>query len=91
MALNTFNTHLSDVGQRLQELQQVTSNIEALLNRHDHNDYGSLIASDFDGRLVTKTQYDNALVTISNLIDTFMPAGNGTNIDQYLYEVPDGS
>ncbi len=88
MALNTFNSHLSEVGTKLQELQKVASDLEGLLNRHDHNNYSSLVTGDYTGRQVTKVQYDNALTTITNLIDTFMPAGNGTNIDQYLFEIP---
>ena len=88
MALSTFESHLSDVGVKLRELQNAVSDLEGLLNRHTHNGYSSLVTGDYDEEAVTKIEYDNAITTINNLINTFMPAGNGTNIDQYLYEVP---
>ena len=88
MALNTFDSHLSEVGTSLKELQKVVSNLEGRLKRHTHNAYDTLATGDYAGRAVTKIEYDNAITTINNLINTFMPAGNGTNIDQYLYEVP---
>jgi hypothetical protein len=88
MAVNSFKSHISEVGDRLKELRQATKELSLLLERHNHNNYSGLIAGDFTGQEVTKAQYDAALTSIVNLIDTWLPAGHGTNIDNYLYEVP---
>ena len=86
MAVNTFDSHLSEIGDRLALLRKITGDLEELLSRHDHNGYASLVAGDFTGRAVTKAQYDNAMTSIDNLLDIWLPAGHGTNIDNYLYE-----
>lgn len=88
MAINTFDSHLSEVGARLQELRNVIGDLEEILNRHGHNNYNALSAGDYVDRQVDKAQYDAALSSITNLVDTWLPVGHGTNIDQYLYEVP---
>jgi hypothetical protein len=88
MAVNTFDSHLSEVGARLQELRNTIDELEGLLLRHTHNGYSGLASGDFAGRAVTQLQYNNAITSIDNLLNTWLPAGHGTNIDQYLYEVP---
>jgi predicted negative regulator of RcsB-dependent stress response len=88
MAVNTFDSHLNEVGTKLQELRNVIGDLEEILKRHGHNNYSALAIGDYAGRQVDKTQYDNALSSITNLVDIWLPGGHGTNIDQYLYEVP---
>jgi hypothetical protein len=88
LAVNSFDSHLSEIGGKLQELRNVIGDLDEILARHNHNGYNSLISTDFDGRQVDKTQYDNALSSIDNLINTWLVGGHGTNIDNYLYEVP---
>jgi hypothetical protein len=88
MSVKTFDSHLAEVGARLQELRESSSGLALLLERHNHNGYSTLDSVDFDGRQVTKGQYDAAMVSITNLIDTWLPGGHGTNIDTYLYETP---
>jgi hypothetical protein len=88
MAVNTFNSHLDEVGARLQDLRNTIDELEGLLKRHNHNAYDTLVAGDYAGRAVTKLQYDNALSSIDNLLNTWLTAGNGTNIDNYLFEIP---
>ncbi|MHC4621363.1 MAG: hypothetical protein ACYTEQ_26780 [Planctomycetota bacterium] len=89
MAMNTFESHLSEVGTQLESLRDVIKELELLLKRHDHNNYTAIIGSEFDTEAVTKAQYDAAISSIDNLIDTWLPSGHGTNIDEYLYEVPE--
>lgn len=86
MAVNSFDSHLSEVGAALQELNAAISRLDEILGRHDHNGYGLLVTANFDGRAVTKDEYDAAMSSIDNLIETWLPAGHGTNIDGYLYE-----
>lgn len=88
MAVNTFNSHISEVGAKLQEFRNVIDELEGLLKRHNHNGYSTLVTGDFAGRPVTKIQYDNAFSSIDDVLNTWLPAGNGTNIDTYLFEVP---
>jgi len=88
MAVNTFDSHISDLGGRLQELMTVIDKLEGLLKTHNFNDYISLDAADYTDRQVTKAQYDAAMVTVTDLLNTWLPAGHGTNIDGYLYEIP---
>jgi len=88
MAVNTFNSHLDELGNRLLELRVIIDKLDGLLLRHNNNAYSSLVSGDYDGRLVTKLEYDNAMTSINALLNTWLPAGNGTNIDSYLYEVP---
>ena len=88
MALNTFSSHLSEVGASLQELMNVIDGLEGILNRHNHNNYGALSTDKFDSEVVTKAQYDAAMVSVTNLLETWLPGGHGTQIDNYLYEVP---
>lgn len=91
MALNTFASHLGEVGLNLKALRSAIRELDGLLNRHVHNNYTSIISSEFDIEPVTKEQYDSAMASISNLIDTWLPAGHGTNIDSFLYETPETS
>ncbi len=88
MAVNTFDSHLSEVGAKLQELRNVLGDLEEILKRHGHNNYSALVVGDFAGRQVDKAQYDDALSSITNLVNLWLPAGHGTNIDKYLYEIP---
>lgn len=89
MALNTFASHLREVGVELKELRSAIRELDGLLNRHNHNNYTAIISSEFDIEPVTKAQYDAAMSSILNLIDTWLPAGHGTNIDSFLYETPE--
>lgn len=91
MAVNTFSSHISEVGERLAELRESTKELQLLLKRHDHNNYTAVISAEFDTEQVkvTKIQYDAAMSSIVNLIDVWLPAGHGSNIDNYLYEVPE--
>ena len=88
MAVNSFDSHLAEIGTQLQEFRKVASELELLLSRHTHNGYASLVTGSFAGRSVDKEQYDNALSSIDNLLNTWLAGGHGTNIDEYLYEVP---
>lgn len=89
MALNTFASHLSEVGASLQELRAAIKELDFRLSRHDHNNYTAVLETEFNTEAVTKAQYDAAMSSINNLIYTWLPAGHGTNIDEYLYEVPE--
>ena len=88
MAVNTFDSHINEVGEKLQELRGIIGDLEEILNRHSHNNYSALVAGDYAGRQVDKVQYDAAMSSITNLINTWLTSGHGTNIDMYLYEVP---
>lgn len=88
MAVNDFDSHINEVGEQLQAFRNVIDELEGLLKRHNHNAYDTLVTGDFAGRAVDKTQYDNAFSSIDNLLNTWLTAGHGTNIDMYLFEVP---
>ena len=88
MAINDFDSHLTDVGNALDDLNETMARLDELLRRHNHNDYSTLITTDFDGRAVDKPTYDSALSSIDNLLNTWLTAGHGTNIDAYLHERP---
>ena len=88
MAINDFQRHITELGARLQEFRVVVGHLDELLSRHGHNGYNSLVDDDFTETLVSKAEYDAAMVSVSNLVETWLPAGHGTNIDGYLYEVP---
>lgn len=89
MALNTFASHLTEVGARLRELRASIKELDDLLSRHGHNNYTAIVESEFDTEQVTKDQYNAAMSSIENLTGTWLPAGHGTNIDSYLFEVPE--
>lgn len=88
MAVNDFDSHLTDVGNALDEFRQAVKVLEDLRKRHNHNGYSTLASTAFDGRAVDKTTYDLAMSTVVALLDTWLVAGHGTNIDKYLFEVP---
>jgi hypothetical protein len=91
MAVNTFSSHISEVGTQLAALREATKELQFLLKRHDHNNYTAVLPAEFDTERVTKAQYDAAMSSVVNLIDTWLPAGHGSNIDKYLYETPETS
>jgi len=88
MAINTFNSHIEETGQKLQEFRKILTDLEGLYSRHTHNNYIALVSGDFDGRAVNKTQYDNAYSSINDLLNIWLAGGHGTNIDQFLFERP---
>jgi hypothetical protein len=88
MATNDFDTHLQNVGIALEQFNEARSALEDILSIHNHNNYNALVSGVYTGRVVTKAQYDDALSSIVNLFDTWLPAGHGTNFDKYLYEIP---
>lgn len=88
MSINTFDGHISEIGTDLQRLREIIDSLDGKLKRHTHNAYSGLMAGDFAGRQVDKVQYDNAITSIDNLLNTWLAAGHGTNIDAYLYETP---
>jgi hypothetical protein len=87
MAVNSFDSHLSELGSKMQQLLDVIEEIDGIMDRHAANGYSGLAAGDYAGRAVDKTQYDNATSSMVNLVDTWRPA-HRTNINLYLFEIP---
>ena len=87
MSVNTFNTHLDELGQRMQELLKIIEEIDGIMDRHTANGYSTLDAGDYTGRAVTKAQYDAATGSMTDLVNTWRPV-HRTNINQYLFETP---
>jgi hypothetical protein len=87
MALNTFNGHISELGEKMQELLEIIEQIDGIMDRHTANGYSGLATGAYTGRSVDKTQYDAATSSMADLVDTWRPT-HRTNINAYLYEIP---
>jgi predicted negative regulator of RcsB-dependent stress response len=88
MSIFTFDQYLDDVGGAVQEFQKARDRLEALLSRHKSAAFSDLAAADFSGKTVTKAQYDAAMVTFNDLVNTWWTSGHGTNLEAYLTERP---
>jgi arginine repressor len=89
MAINSFDGHLGAVGVSLQELLNSVEKLEGLLAVHTSNGYSTLVSGIYDGRAITKVDYDDAMATISDLSTVWLAGGNRTNITKYLTEIPE--